>query len=118
MTVRPLTPDLRISGIRLSGFPESPKPPDIIVIPSKRTSRRASAGVAKILFATAELNPRQPRAWRHRSCQGWPRPCYASDHGDRILACPRRSARQCHRSEEHTSELKSLMRISYAVFCL
>src|SRR3546814_9704848 len=23
-----------------------------------------------------------------------------------------------HRSEEHTSELKSLMRISYAVFCL
>src|SRR3546814_8622947 len=27
--------------------------------------------------------------------------------------------RQCHeRSEEHTSELQSLMRISYAVFCL
>src|SRR3546814_4429169 len=25
---------------------------------------------------------------------------------------------QCHRSEEHTSELQSLMRISYAVFCL
>src|SRR3546814_9082837 len=27
-------------------------------------------------------------------------------------------ARQCRRSEEHTSELQSLMRISYAVFCL
>src|SRR3546814_8736276 len=28
-------------------------------------------------------------------------------------------ARPCaHRSEEHTSELQSLMRISYAVFCL
>src|SRR3546814_3127780 len=26
--------------------------------------------------------------------------------------------RQCLRSEEHTSELQSLMRISYAVFCL
>src|SRR3546814_7999663 len=26
--------------------------------------------------------------------------------------------RQIHRSEEHTSELQSLMRISYAVFCL
>src|SRR3546814_2545951 len=26
--------------------------------------------------------------------------------------------RACHRSEEHTSELQSLMRISYAVFCL
>src|SRR3546814_9561798 len=25
---------------------------------------------------------------------------------------------QCNRSEEHTSELQSLMRISYAVFCL
>src|SRR3546814_18417150 len=31
----------------------------------------------------------------------------------------RRRFRPCrHRSEEHTSELQSLMRISYAVFCL
>src|SRR3546814_9378742 len=29
-----------------------------------------------------------------------------------------RSALQADRSEEHTSELQSLMRISYAVFCL
>src|SRR3546814_2604616 len=29
-----------------------------------------------------------------------------------------RVAGQEHRSEEHTSELQSLMRISYAVFCL
>src|SRR3546814_7076686 len=29
-----------------------------------------------------------------------------------------RRAEQCDRSEEHTSELQSLMRISYAVFCL
>src|SRR3546814_6255310 len=28
------------------------------------------------------------------------------------------SGRAVHRSEEHTSELQSLMRISYAVFCL
>src|SRR3546814_4022184 len=28
------------------------------------------------------------------------------------------SCRSLHRSEEHTSELQSLMRISYAVFCL
>src|SRR3546814_16996755 len=27
-------------------------------------------------------------------------------------------SRSSHRSEEHTSELQSLMRISYAVFCL
>src|SRR3546814_939355 len=30
----------------------------------------------------------------------------------------RRSARSGARSDEHTSELQSLMRISYAVFCL
>src|SRR3546814_5031915 len=28
------------------------------------------------------------------------------------------AAKACARSEEHTSELQSLMRISYAVFCL
>src|SRR3546814_10063475 len=28
------------------------------------------------------------------------------------------ASRGCSRSEEHTSELQSLMRISYAVFCL
>src|SRR3546814_8669469 len=28
------------------------------------------------------------------------------------------TGRRCRRSEEHTSELQSLMRISYAVFCL
>src|SRR3546814_17685558 len=41
--------------------------------------------------------------------------------GDRS-ACPRASPRLARellsRSEEHTSELPSLMRISYAVFCL
>src|SRR3546814_1575135 len=31
---------------------------------------------------------------------------------------PQREHRQQQRSEEHTSELQSLMRISYAVFCL
>src|SRR3546814_9133864 len=35
-------------------------------------------------------------------------------HGPGILLC----LRSCNRSEEHTSELQSLMRISYAVFCL
>src|SRR3546814_2437976 len=32
--------------------------------------------------------------------------------------CRRPSRRRAPRSEEHTSELQSLMRISYAVFCL
>src|SRR3546814_2474701 len=29
-----------------------------------------------------------------------------------------KAEQRCYRSEEHTSELQSLMRISYAVFCL
>src|SRR3546814_5593380 len=44
---------------------------------------------------------------------------HLSLHG--CLTCPRASSqdRVCaQRSEEHTSELQSLMRISYAVFCL
>src|SRR3546814_1347581 len=36
----------------------------------------------------------------------------------RVLVEPIRSIRPKRRSEEHTSELQSLMRHSYAVFCL
>src|SRR3546814_7957426 len=43
------------------------------------------------------------RPWTSRSHSDWPR-------------CPPRVP--ITRSEEHTSELQSLMRISYAVFCL
>src|SRR3546814_5779591 len=52
--------------------------------------------------------------------------CYAARIVDRAIADPvRRPGGQADaiavpmgRSEEHTSELQSLMRISYAVFCL
>src|SRR3546814_3279859 len=40
------------------------------------------------------------------------------DDAGRILAVDMTYAARCGRSEEHTSELQSLMRISYAVFCL
>src|SRR3546814_9014539 len=39
-------------------------------------------------------------------------------HGPGADARPARRPRPAPRSEEHTSELQSLMRISYAVFCL
>src|SRR3546814_10230091 len=35
-----------------------------------------------------------------------------------LYACAERTGAKLERSEEHTSELQSLMRISYAVFCL
>src|SRR3546814_9711079 len=38
--------------------------------------------------------------------------------GGRLRAARRPGGQRRHRSEEHTSELQSLMRISYAVFCL
>src|SRR3546814_7978399 len=48
--------------------------------------------------------------------------CSGRGVADAFRAAPRRCARDpaqvMHRSEEHTSELQSLMRISYAVFCL
>src|SRR3546814_7591397 len=48
----------------------------------------------------------------------------ARKHGGCVQVGERRGRRRVgqvvsgHRSEEHTSELQSLMRISYAVFCL
>src|SRR3546814_6225141 len=44
------------------------------------------------------------------------RPVGAASHEGGRQPC--RCCRRDHRSEEHTSELQSLMRISYAVFCL
>src|SRR3546814_8800604 len=40
------------------------------------------------------------------------------EDGEHTAKTSMRSARRDFRSEEHTSELQSLMRISYAVFCL
>src|SRR3546814_9429793 len=45
------------------------------------------------------------------------RSCIRQDESARTHRVPR-PARDIFRSEEHTSELQSLMRISYAVFCL
>src|SRR3546814_7113223 len=61
------------------------------------------------------------RSPRHQACRFRPPPCAAAE-SRRSAAPPRRSYRRArrdrNRSEEHTSELQSLMRISYAVFCL
>src|SRR3546814_4924020 len=39
-------------------------------------------------------------------------------HADHVAAVAHQTTNFSDRSEEHTSELQSLMRISYAVFCL
>src|SRR3546814_8877818 len=45
-------------------------------------------------------------------------PCLLRGSDDVMAACKNRGMTKGKRSEEHTSELQSLMRISYAVFCL
>src|SRR3546814_8222271 len=51
------------------------------------------------------------RRVRRRTCESGQR----QGSGDQAVKC---IAHEHSRSEEHTSELQSLMRISYAVFCL
>src|SRR3546814_1689550 len=50
----------------------------------------------------------------HRTHSGWTSP--GSSYRGPFVPCG--FTRRFSRSEEHTSELQSLMRISYAVFCL
>src|SRR3546814_11506435 len=66
------------------------------------------------------------RWWPHRTREG-SAACRARCLKDRAIhvgircgswICTRQSLLGFPRSEEHTSELQSLMRISYAVFCL
>src|SRR3546814_2464153 len=58
---------------------------------------------------------RDPRDVRDEGTEGTISPA-ADGRRDRVLLFDDRAAGG--RSEEHTSELQSLMRISYAVFCL
>src|SRR3546814_6406762 len=60
------------------------------------------------------VSPRRARAFRCGSRTGGMR-CVMTGRIGRIAPCGRTGSM---RSEEHTSELQSLMRISYAVFCL
>src|SRR3546814_7875403 len=49
---------------------------------------------------------------------GWPASSNGVDSASNTLPSRSKSSINPVRSEEHTSELQSLMRISYAVFCL
>src|SRR3546814_3024993 len=62
--------------------------------------------------AAREIDPVDQRAGEHRALDR-PQPA-PDDVADLVRLARRRGIR----SEEHTSELQSLMRISYAVFCL
>src|SRR3546814_5771815 len=85
----------------------------------KVSSKLAAASLLAIAAALAA-----PSAFADNHYRGADRGQVSHDHGpSRDSHRDRRDNRGHHngnrqRSEEHTSELQSLMRISYAVFCL
>src|SRR3546814_7190383 len=77
---------------------------------SEHTDRRAhSGGQSRRAGVRPHLHRAGGKLPRRARCA----PRYARDRSSRVPA-----GRRSRRSEEHTSELQSLMRISYAVFCL
>src|SRR3546814_3607341 len=68
-------------------------------------------------YTTLFLSRPRARAWPPRSRRKPPSPNASSISGP-IISRFRPTSKASSRSEEHTSELQSLMRISYAVFCL
>src|SRR3546814_8534182 len=85
---------------------------------SDDVARDDPVAAPRALLLRADELRRRHRAFEHpahsRRAARRPDLLHLSLHGDREVA-PRIQPR---RSEEHTSELQSLMRISYAVFCL
>src|SRR3546814_2075029 len=77
-------------------------PLDIIAL----VDRPASAGIGDATCVIVERRRRLPAQFLDVAPQVF---------APKMLPCRDAAA---HRSEEHTSELQSLMRISYAVFCL
>src|SRR3546814_1093670 len=81
----------------------------VVKRPQPRSAQRPAIGAATAPAAPASANSAMPRWVRPKSGP-------ASSSGTEVQN--RLKAQNSGRSEEHTSELQSLMRISYAVFCL
>src|SRR3546814_2604805 len=101
--------------------------------PTRRSSdlndKRLAGGVAALDAATAgeheHTTPSLPLAqYAARYVDNWYGPIAITHDGQAnglridFLQSPNMAGALEHRSEEHTSELQSLMRTSYAVFCL
>src|SRR3546814_2594845 len=83
--------------------------PRVPVVPSPRKAQHPSPSPAK----REESLPPRKRGWREAPDEG------ASAASCFCFSLPAiRQSQKQRRSEEHTSELQSLMRTSYAVFCL
>src|SRR3546814_8098087 len=97
----------------------------LMIRPPPRSTRTDTLFPYTTLFRSNYYSPSYRPAWDRR--WGVPRAgrklTYVRHYNDLLLINERngrvvRVYRNHFRSEEHTSELQSLMRISYAVFCL
>src|SRR3546814_8853914 len=106
--------------MRISDWSSDVCSSDLLIV-LQSCSIHASTGSAHGKFA----QPCRQERVRHRSVK-WSWRAFRKDTGPRRCQCRDRGAatreprrrRGGYRSEEHTSELQSLMRLSYAVFCL
>src|SRR3546814_1662723 len=93
---------------------------DFVIIVGKGAEHAGDGGIDAPdirLFVEAgnedrDLGPIIVDAMSHAVIRSWLR------IADTVFSIPSARLRAAFRSEEHTSELQSLMRISYAVFCL
>src|SRR3546814_9192964 len=86
-------------------------------LPHRRSRRRPPPSSRPPWYGrSGPISPPRLRRRRMSCCPRWLRSSRTANSGTRS----RRSVPMTipNRSEEHTSELQSLMRISYAVFCL
>src|SRR3546814_2955071 len=77
--------------------------------PDRAAQQRCRANAVGVISIGVQIEAERPARLRFEP----------SRHPERELGCGVTADQQMRaRSEEHTSELQSLMRISYAVFCL
>src|SRR3546814_1115505 len=91
-----------------------------------RRPPRSTRTDTRFPYTTLFRSPHAVLVIRYKQDIGFPVPAISREHTDHWGVVVDKAIHQIritedgleYRSEEHTSELKSLMRISYAVFCL
>src|SRR3546814_7232659 len=84
--------------------------PDTTLFRSTFSVRRKFSRLVSTNFPRSSFLSEKPIAWRTKSIVGQRAASVSKATSSAVMSDTR--------SEEHTSELQSLMRISYAVFCL
>src|SRR3546814_4392563 len=103
--------------MRISDWSSDVCSSDLLQLQGDEGDERGAADALRL--GAADLLGRRAREGGRREGASHPETRGAAlSHPARLDRAGRGRARSLLRSEEHTSELQSLMRISYAVFCL